>query len=56
MKKTSVYVIVLGWQTGQVSRHVRNFNIAIFSDTINVASVKVSIMVLLNELYPIMSL
>ena len=35
---------------GQVSGLVKNFNIGIFSDTINVINVKLCVMVLLMEL------
>ena len=36
---------------GQVSGHLDSFNIGIFSDTINVITVKVRTVVLLVELY-----
>ena len=36
---------------GQVSGLVGNFNIGIYSDTINVINVKLCMMVLLTELY-----
>ena len=36
---------------GRVSGHVENFNIGIYSDSINVLNVKICMMVLLIELY-----
>ena len=36
---------------GQVSGLFENFNIGIFSDTLNMINVKLCLMVLLNELY-----
>ena len=41
---------------GQVSELAENFNIGIYSDTINVINVKLSMMVLLIELYLIIPL
>ena len=40
----------------QVSGLVENFNMGIFSDTINVINVKVCMMVVLTELYPFIPL
>ena len=40
----------------QLSGLVENFNIGMYSDTINVMNVKLCIMVLLTELYPFMAL
>ena len=36
---------------GQVSRHVKNFNIRIFSDTTNVINVKLCMMILFIKLF-----
>ena len=41
---------------GQVSGLVKNFNMGIYSDTINVIDIKLCMMVVLTELYPFMPL
>ena len=46
-KKINNYMVFVG----QVSRLVKNFNIAIFSGTMNLINVKVCMTVLLTELY-----
>ena len=50
---TGVYSreIISMFLVGQMSWHVKNFNIGIFSDTINVINVKLCMMILLMELY-----
>ena len=44
------------WPAGQLSICGKNFNIAIFSDTISVMNVKLCMMVVLMELCPFMLL
>ena len=39
-----------------IVRHGKNFNVAIFSDTTNVINVKLCMMILLTELYPLIPL
>ena len=39
------------FSVGQLSGFVRNFNIGIYSDTVNVINVKLCMMILLIELY-----
>ena len=41
---------------GRVSERIRNLNIAVFSDTLNVINVKPCMMVLFIELYPLIPL
>ena len=40
----------------QLSTHGKNFNVAIFLDTVNMVNVKLCMMVVLTELYPFMPL